>query len=289
MTWVDLILLFILAFVLYWIGAKVFIRKHVIYKGKDWDFTPSCALSIESSPLLQMSLAAPSDLPYFLILDTETTTLVASLRASDGSYPPVVCLSWRLLSREGKVIETQSFVLLRDEDVSWDAEEVHGISTEMMLGLGLDPVEIYKKFFAAVRRATVCVAHSADFHRNVILQDLERFQIDSSSLVSKPFLCTMHNGARYLVMKEKWAENVRISLTTLYSLLYLNRTHQEIVYKNKSLRDITLCSFCLVYLQRAEGFELQFLPTIPVSENLTCGDLLSKNENRGIPAEFTFL
>lgn len=257
MTWVDLTLLLIMAFVLYWLGAKVFLRQQKIYKGIDWDFTPDNALSIDTSPLLrQASAPNPEDAPYYLVFDTETVALLPpGTRPQEAKFveacPEVVCLTWQLLNEHGQLLRTEQAILHRkDVQITQEAEDYHGISTQQMIYNGQEPVSVYAHFLADVVQVSFLVAHSAQFHRAVVQADLVRLGLAPTPFIDKNFYCTMQLGQKHLYSLGQWPYDQSISLPTLYAMLYLGRSHQKIVYRSKGMRDVVLASFCLSFLLR---------------------------------------
>ena len=101
MTWVDLLLLLILAGGITAFGRKRLRKHNPVYKGVERDFAAHCALSIEESPLLQLSTAPDGATPRYLVVDTETVCYLhdtldeTQLSAIDT--PLLASLSWLLL------------------------------------------------------------------------------------------------------------------------------------------------------------------------------------------------
>ena len=116
MTWVDLLLLLILACGITTFGRKRLRKHNPVYKGVERDFASHCALSIEESPLLQLGSAPDGATPRYLVVDTETVcylhdTLDKEKFASIGT-PLLASLSWLLLDEELRVVRSEDHLLL---------------------------------------------------------------------------------------------------------------------------------------------------------------------------------
>lgn len=254
-TLTDLVLLGLMtAAIVYWLGERFFSSHPPVYKGSDPDFSPQSALKIGVSPLLKLASATEAEpQPAFLVFDTETVSMIPAHEKGlkPTHTPEAVALSWILLTEQGRVIKTQSFVILGTEPISTPAVEYHGITDKIRATKGLPPGDVYGKFLQDAQRASCWVAHSALFHREVVLQDLVRNKLPGASeLQNKPLLCTMQMGGDYLAQRGKWNPEVRISLIALYGLLYLGRIHSHFLSSSKSLQDVTLAALCLAFLQR---------------------------------------
>ena len=71
----------------------------------------------------------------YIIFDTETTGLPRNWNApitDTSNWPRVIQIAWQLHDEMGTIIEHKDF-LIRPEgfDIPFDAEKIHGISTEL--------------------------------------------------------------------------------------------------------------------------------------------------------------
>ena len=108
---------------------------------------------------IQLTLALPKKM--YLIFDTETTGLPrrwdAPLTDSDN-WPRAVQIAWQLHDEWGELIEHQDFLIKPDGfDVPYDAEKVHGISTQLAEAQGLPIAEVFKAFNEALSKAQYVV------------------------------------------------------------------------------------------------------------------------------------
>ncbi len=77
----------------------------------------------------------------YLIFDTETTGLPKRWNApvtEVDNWPRCVQLAWQLHDRMGNLIEQQDFLIQPEGyDIPYDAEQIHGISTELATNDGI--------------------------------------------------------------------------------------------------------------------------------------------------------
>jgi len=108
----------------------------------------------------------------FLIFDTETTGLPRSYNAphtDTDNWPRLVQLAWQLHDAEGKLIEVKNYIVKpQGFDIPFNAEKIHGISTERALRTGWDLDEVLAQFEADVSRAEFAVGHNIEFDLAVI-------------------------------------------------------------------------------------------------------------------------
>ena len=86
----------------------------------------------------------------FLIFDTETTGLPKKWNAplSDlENWPRCVQLAWQLHNEKGECISQQSYIINPDGyTIPFDAERIHGISTELAIKEGENLSKVLSEF-----------------------------------------------------------------------------------------------------------------------------------------------
>ena len=85
----------------------------------------------------------------YLIFDTETTGLPkrwnAPLTDSDN-WPRCIQIAWQLHKEDGTLIEHQDYLIQPEGfNIPYDAEKVHGISTELAQEEGIPLIEVLEK------------------------------------------------------------------------------------------------------------------------------------------------
>ena len=86
----------------------------------------------------------------FLIFDTETTGLPkrwnAPLTDSDN-WPRCIQIAWQLHDKNGVLLEHEDYLVQPEGfNIPYDAEKIHGISTELAEKNGIPLTEVIKKF-----------------------------------------------------------------------------------------------------------------------------------------------
>ena len=107
----------------------------------------------------------------YIIFDTETTGLPRNWNApitDTDNWPRVIQIAWQLHDDMGRLVEHKDF-LIRPEgfDIPYDAEQIHGISTELAAEQGIDLVDALNEFNEALAKATFVVGQNIKFDLNV--------------------------------------------------------------------------------------------------------------------------
>ena len=255
MTWVDLLLLLILACGITTFGRRRLRKHNPVYKGVERDFASHCALSIEESPLLQLGSAPDGATPRYLVVDTETVcylhdTLDKTQLASIDT-PLLASLSWLLLDEELRVVRSEDHLLLSGVPITSEATDYHQLTTEFVAGHGEAPQAVLELFLRDLESVQVLVGHSLAFHLAILAHDLQHYQLPSESLWSRRQFCTMRQGINYLISHYQADPlQTRISLESLYSKLLWGREELEIIYQLKSRHDVVLATHCFIKLYR---------------------------------------
>lgn len=95
----------------------------------------------------------------YLIFDTETTGLPkrwdAPLTDFDN-WPRCIQIAWQLHDELGNLIENQDYLIKpKGFNIPFDAEKVHGISTELAEGQGATLEEVLEKFKEALKKPSL--------------------------------------------------------------------------------------------------------------------------------------
>ena len=119
----------------------------------------------------------------YLIFDTETTGLPKNWNApitDSDNWPRCVQIAWQLHDEMGKLIEHQDF-LVRPEgfDIPYDAEQVHGISTELAQEEGVSLQEMLSKFNEALSETKFIVGQNLGFDIKIMGAEFHRMQMET--------------------------------------------------------------------------------------------------------------
>jgi DNA polymerase III subunit alpha len=119
----------------------------------------------------------------YLIFDTETTGLPRNWSApiSDtDNWPRCVQIAWQLHDEMGKLIEHQDYLIKPEGfNIPFDAERIHGISTELAQHEGHSLKEVLEKFNIALSKAKFIVGQNLGFDINIMGCEFYRLGIDS--------------------------------------------------------------------------------------------------------------
>ena len=114
----------------------------------------------------------------YLIFDTETTGLPKRWDApitDTDNWPRCVQIAWQLHDGMGKLLEHQDFLVRPDGfNIPFDAEQVHGISTELAQEEGIPLAEMLEKFNAALAKARFVVGQNLGFDVNIMGAEFHR-------------------------------------------------------------------------------------------------------------------
>ena len=95
----------------------------------------------------------------YLIFDTETTGLPKSWNApitDTDNWPRCVQIAWQLHDEMGIVLEHNDFLIKPDNfNIPYDAERIHGISTELAEEQGISLDEGLQLFNEALEKTTL--------------------------------------------------------------------------------------------------------------------------------------
>jgi DNA polymerase-3 subunit alpha len=191
----------------------------------------------------------------YLIFDTETTGLPKRYDApiSDtNNWPRCVQIAWQLHDEMGKLIEHQDYLVKPDGfNIPYDAEKIHGISTELADKEGVDLNEVLEKFNLALSKTKFIVGQNLSFDLNIMGCEFFRLGIESP-MSSLPVLdtCTETTAA---LLKLPGGRGGKFKLPTLTELhLYLfNKPFSE---AHNATADVEATTRCFLELIRTEVF-----------------------------------
>lgn len=119
----------------------------------------------------------------YLIFDTETTGLPKNFNAplSDfENWPRVVQLAWQLHDSEGKLLEVKNYIVKPEGfTIPYNAEQIHGISTERALRKGMPLAFVLAEFNLALEKASFSVGHNISFDINVLGSEYLRMEMET--------------------------------------------------------------------------------------------------------------
>ena len=114
----------------------------------------------------------------FLVFDTETTGLPKKWNApvsDSNNWPRCIQLAWQLHDAKGDLISNHSY-LIKPENftIPFEAEKIHGISTDLALETGKNLTEVLELFIKDYNKSGFLVGHNVKFDINIIGAELCR-------------------------------------------------------------------------------------------------------------------
>ena len=186
----------------------------------------------------------------YLIFDTETTGLPKKWGApiSDtDNWPRAVQIAWQLHDNIGRLIEHQNYLIQPNGfNIPYDAERIHGISTELAQQNGITIEEVLQKFNKALSKATYIVGQNLGFDINIMGCEFFRAGIQSP-MGSLPILdtCTEATAALLKLSGGKGNRYKLPTLTELHQYLF-NAPFAEAHNATADVEATTRCFFELL-------------------------------------------
>ena len=140
----------------------------------------------------------------YLIFDTETTGLPKRWDApiSDSeNWPRAIQIAWQLHDEMGELVEHDDFLIQPDGfNIPYDAEKIHGISTELALN-GITLQEGLARFQQALGKTKFIVGQNVGFDVNIMGAEFYREGIETK-LTELPVLDTCETTAQLCQIPE---------------------------------------------------------------------------------------
>ena len=119
----------------------------------------------------------------YLIFDTETTGLPKNYNApvTDlDNWPRLVQLAWQLHGNKGELLSAKNYIVKPEGfTIPFNAEKIHGISTEMALEEGLPLAQVMQEFAEDVAKSEVLIGHNVEFDINITGAEFIRSEVES--------------------------------------------------------------------------------------------------------------
>lgn len=196
----------------------------------------------------------------YIIFDTETTGLPRDWNApitDTGNWPRVIQIAWQLHDDMGRLVENKDFLVRPDGfDIPYDAERIHGISTELAAKHGESLDDVLVLFNQALEKAKFVVGQNVGFDLNVLGCEYIRKDI-VTNMGSMPVLDTCTEVTANLCMLPG-GRGGRFKLPTLTELhYYLFQT--PFSEAHNATADVEATTRCFLELIRRGEFKLDLL------------------------------
>ncbi|MDC0204462.1 DNA polymerase III subunit alpha [Flavobacteriales bacterium] len=214
----------------------------------------------------------------YLIFDTETTGLPQNWKSpltDFNNWPRMVQLAWQVHDVEGKLVEVKNYIIKPESyDIPFNAEKIHGISTERANKQGMPLIKVLSEFVKDVEKSQFVIGHNVSFDNKIVGCELLRKEMPNL-LTDFPAIDTKDDATAYCAIPGgrgggfKWP-----SLTELHTKLF----GEAFAEAHNASADVEATARCFLELVR-----LQVIPH--VKAGLTDDQLKSFQEINPKPFE----
>ena len=196
----------------------------------------------------------------YLIFDTETTGLPKRWNApitDVDNWPRCIQIAWQLHDELGNCIEHQDYLIRPDGfNIPYDAEKIHGISTELATEQGLALSEVLELFNIALSKTTFVVGQNLGFDLNIMGCEFHRLQV-ASPLSELPVLdtCTEKTASMCQIPGGRGGKFKLPTLTELHQFLF----HKPFGEAHNATADVEATTRCFLELIRRKEFTIDQL------------------------------
>ena len=200
----------------------------------------------------------------YLIFDTETTGLPKRWNApitDTNNWPRCIQIAWQLHDESGNLIEHQDYLVQPEGfNIPYDAENIHGISTELAQEQGIPLSEVLEKFNEALNKTKFIVGQNIKFDLNIMGCEFVRENI-ANQLQGLPVLdtCTEHTASLCKLPGGRYGKFKLPTLTELHQYLF-NKPFNE---AHNATADVEATTRCFFELIRKEEFTKEQLKVQP--------------------------
>ena len=196
----------------------------------------------------------------YLIFDTETTGLPKRWKApitDTDNWPRCIQIAWQLHDDMGRCLEHQDF-LIRPEgfNIPYDAEKIHGISTELASEQGVDLADVLELFNIALSKTNFVVGQNVGFDLNIMGCEFHRLEV-VSCLNQLPILdtCTEKTASMCQIPGGRGGKFKLPTLTELHQFLF-NKPFGD---AHNATADVEATTRCFLELIRRQEFSIDQL------------------------------
>ena len=200
----------------------------------------------------------------YLIFDTETTGLPKRWDApitDTDNWPRAIQIAWQLHDAMGNCIEHQDYLIQPDGfNIPYDAEKIHGISTELAQEQGVPLTEVLEKFNTALSKTKFVVGQNVKFDLNIMGAEFVRESM-TNSLQELPVLdtCTEHTAELCQIPGGRYGKFKLPTLTELHEFLF----NQPFAEAHNATADVEATTRCFLELIRREEYTKEQLDVQP--------------------------
>ncbi|TMM58392.1 DNA polymerase III subunit alpha [Maribacter algarum] len=200
----------------------------------------------------------------YLIFDTETTGLPKNWNApitDTDNWPRCIQIAWQLHDAMGNVVEHQDYLVQPEGfNIPYDAEKIHGISTELAAQNGVPLAEVLEKFKAAMSKTKFIVGQNVGFDLNIMGAEFHRLGVENP-LQELPVLdtCTEETAILCQIPGGRGGKFKLPTLTELHQYLF----GEPFGEAHNATADVEATTRCFLELIRRKHYSLEKLDVQP--------------------------
>ena len=200
----------------------------------------------------------------YLIFDTETTGLPKRWDApitDTDNWPRCIQIAWQLHDDMGNCLEQRDFLVQPEGfNIPYDAEKIHGISTELAEEQGRPLKEVLYAFNEALEKTKFIVGQNVRFDLNIMGAEFVREEL-VNLLQELPVLdtCTEHTASLCKIPGGRYGRFKLPTLTELHQFLFDTPFEEA----HNATADVEATARCFLELIRLEEFTPEELDVQP--------------------------
>jgi len=200
----------------------------------------------------------------YLIFDTETTGLPKRWDApvtDTDNWPRCIQIAWQLHDAMGNLIESEDYLVKPEGfNIPYDAEKIHGISTELAEEQGVALSEVLEKFNIALDKTKFVVGQNVKFDLNIMGAEFVRENVENQ-LQELPVLdtCTEHTASLCELPGGRYGKFKLPTLTELHQYLF----NQPFAEAHNATADVEATTRCFLELIRRKQYTQEQLDVQP--------------------------
>jgi len=217
----------------------------------------------------------------YIIFDTETTGLPKNWNApytDTDNWPRCIQIAWQLHDQWGVLIESKDYLVKPEGfNIPYDAEQIHGISSELAEEQGVDLKFVLDEFNIALGKAKFVVGQNVGFDNNVMGCEFHRYSVDTE-LNNMKVLDTMSDNTANLC-QIKGGRGGKFKFPTLTEL-HVHLFGEGFGEAHNATADVEATTRCFLELIRIENYS---------QEQLDCDDDYIDNFLEKNPDQIQFI
>jgi len=200
----------------------------------------------------------------YLIFDTETTGLPKRWDApftDTGNWPRCIQIAWQLHDAMGNLVDQQDYLVQPEGfNIPYDAEKIHGISTELAEQQGISLDEVLAKFNIAMSKTKFIVGQNVKFDLNIMGAEFHRLGVENP-LQELPVLdtCTEVTASLCQIPGGRGGKFKLPTLTELHQFLFGKAFGEA----HNATADVEATTRCFLELVRRKQYTIEQLDVQP--------------------------